>query len=74
MQWWFCFYNKIYDIFILTTACFIILLLLYDRYYMFISYNFVEIQQLKDKIENSRVEKETLVKESDILTQGTIIG
>ena len=37
-------------------------------------YNFVEIQQLKDKIENSREEKETLSKESDILIQGTIIG
>ena len=37
---------------------------------MYITYNFLEIQQLKEKIENSREEKETLAKESDILAQG----
>ena len=41
--------------------------------YLFITYNFfLEIQQLKGKIENSRIEKETLAKESDILIQGII--
>ena len=38
-----------------------------------ITFIFLEIQQLKGKIENSRIEKETLAKESDILIQGSII-